>query len=66
MLANRVRIGSRKKYIDEVYLAQDNDFSGTTNGSFGYMGTELKVKIPHVHNVSLRINLPTIAFPTID
>lgn len=48
MLANRVRIGSRKKYIDEVYLAQDNDFSGTTNGSFRYIGTELELKIPHI------------------
>lgn len=48
MLANRVRIGSRKKYIDEVYLARDNDFSGTTNGSFSYIGTELEVKIPHI------------------
>ena len=48
MLASRVRMGSRKKHIDEVYLAQDNDFSGTTNGSFGYIGTELEVKIPHI------------------
>ena len=31
MLANRVRMGSRKKYTDEVYLAQDSDFLKITD-----------------------------------
>ena len=31
-----------------IYVAQDSDFSGTTNGSFKYIGTKLEVKIPHI------------------
>lgn len=31
-----------------IYMAQDSDFSGTVNGEFWYMGTELEVKIPHI------------------
>lgn len=31
----------------DVYLATDADFSGTENGKFKYIGTELEVRIPH-------------------
>ena len=47
MLANRVRIGSRKKYIDEVYLAQDSDFVKFDN-KWVYRGSKLKIEIPHI------------------
>jgi len=48
MLANRVRMGSRKKYsdTDEVYLAQDSDFV-KVNNRWVYRGSELEIKIPH-------------------
>ena len=46
MLANRVRMGSRKKYTDEVYLAQDSDFV-KVSGRWVYRGSELKIEIPH-------------------
>ena len=46
MLANRVRMGSRKKYTDEVYLAQDNDFV-KVNNRWVYRGSELEIEIPH-------------------
>ncbi len=48
MLANRVRMrlldvgGELEGYV----LATDDDFSGTTDGSFRYIGTALKVVIP--------------------
>ncbi len=31
-----------------TYLAQDSDFSGTSNGGFKYIGEHLYVEIPHV------------------
>jgi surface protein len=46
MLASRVRMGSRKKYIDEVYLAQDSDFV-KVNNRWVYRGSELEIEIPH-------------------
>ncbi len=48
MLADRVRIGSRKKYnyTDEVYLAQDSDFV-KVNNYWVYRGSELEIEIPH-------------------
>ena len=50
MLANRVRMGSRKKgkseYIGEVYLAQDSDFTKFGN-YWVYLGSELEIEIPH-------------------
>jgi len=50
MLADRVRMGSRKKgeseYIGEVYLAQDSDFV-KVYGVWVYRGSELKIEIPH-------------------
>ena len=49
MLADRVRMGSRKKYndIDEVYLAQDSDFV-KVNNYWVYRGSELEIEIPHI------------------
>ena len=48
MLADRVRMGSRKKYndTDEVYLAQDSDFV-KVNNYWVYRGSELEIEIPH-------------------
>jgi len=46
MLASRVRMGSRKKYTDEVYLAQDSDFV-KVNNYWVYRGSKLKIEIPH-------------------
>ena len=34
--------------VSKYVLATDNDFSGTTNGSFRYIGTDEYVEIPHV------------------
>lgn len=52
MLADRVRIGTygtmSKMEIPEGYvLATDSDFSGTTNGSFKYIGTDEHIVIPN-------------------
>jgi len=49
MLADRVRMGSRKKYnyTDEVYLAQDSDFV-KVNNYWVYRGSELEIEIPHI------------------
>ena len=50
MLASRVRMATFKDsfFIPEGYvLATDDDFSGTSNGSFRYIGTALKVVIPN-------------------
>ena len=50
MLADRVRMATFKDslFIPEGYvLATDDDFSGTTNGSFRYIGSDLKIVIPN-------------------
>jgi len=50
MLASRVRMATFKDsfFIPEGYvLATDDDFSGTYNGSFRYIGTALAVVIPN-------------------
>jgi len=50
VLANRVRMATFKDsfFIPEGYvLATDDDFSGTYNGSFRYIGTALAVVIPN-------------------
>ena len=50
MLANRVRMSMRreKNELPEGYvMAQDSDFSGTSNGSFRYIGSDLKIIIPN-------------------
>ena len=50
MLANRVRMATFKDslFIPEGYvLATDDDFSGTTDGSFRYIGSDLKIVIPN-------------------
>ena len=50
MLASRVRMATFKDslFIPEGYvLATDDDFSGTTNGSFRYIGSDLKIVIPN-------------------
>ena len=49
MLADRVRMVTFKDSlsIPEGYvMATDDDFSGTSNGAFKYIGTALKVVIP--------------------
>ncbi len=50
MLADRVRMGLKKTGVidEDIYVATDADFSGTTNGSFSYIGTETRLVIPHV------------------
>lgn len=49
MLADRVRISQIKKGIPSYYvMAQDGDFSGTSNGAFKYIGSHEYVIIPHV------------------
>ena len=49
MLANRVRMSQIKKGIPSYYvMAQDSDFSGTSNGWFEYIGSHEYVIIPHV------------------
>jgi surface protein len=51
MLANRVRMSQIKKGnpIPSYYvMAQDSDFSGTSNGTFKYIGSHEYVIIPHV------------------
>ena len=51
MLASRIRMATFKDslFIPEGYvLATDDDFSGTSNGNFGYIGTDEYVEIPHV------------------
>ena len=57
MYTDRVRRRVRREKIElpEGYvLATDNDFSGTTNGSFRYIGTALKVVIPNkIKGISL-------------
>ena len=50
MLADRVRMTTFKDslFIPEGYvLATDDDFSGTTNGSFRYIGSDLKIVVPN-------------------
>ena len=50
MYTDRVRRRVRREKIElpEGYvLATDNDFSGTTNGSFRYIGSDLKIVIPN-------------------
>ena len=50
MLADRVRMAIFKDslFIPEGYvLATDDDFSGTTDGSFRYIGSDLKIVIPN-------------------
>ena len=48
----KVSLGANEVFSSEVfsgiYLAQDSDFSGTTNGAFRYIGTETEVRIPHI------------------
>lgn len=51
MLASRIRMATFKDslFIPEGYvLATDDDFSGTSNGNFRYIGTDEYVEIPHV------------------
>ncbi len=50
MLADRVRMTTFKDslFIPEGYvLATDDDFSGTSNGWFRYIGSDLKIVIPN-------------------
>ena len=47
MLADRARIG-REKGKNEYVLATDDDFSGTADGQFRYIGTDKYVEMPHV------------------
>ena len=47
MLATRVRMISITNVWDG-YIAQDSDFTGTANGSFKYIGTEIELEIPHI------------------
>ena len=47
MLADRVRIGIYKSSI-EYMLATDADFTGTTNGSFKYAGTNKYIIMPNM------------------
>lgn len=49
MLADRIRMGANpEEFVPEYVLATDADFSGTSNGSFKYIGTDYYVEIPHV------------------
>ena len=50
MLADRVRMGLKKTGVidEDIYIATDADFSGTTNGGFMYIGTATRLVIPHV------------------
>ena len=48
MLANRIRMSGAGIGEIEYILATDDDFSGTSNGSFRYIGTDEYVEIPHV------------------
>ena len=50
MLASRVRRGSGSKVgVPNYYvMPTDGDFSGTTNGTFQYIGTDEYVIIPNV------------------
>ncbi len=50
MLADRVRMGLKKTGVidEDIYIATDADFSGTTNGDFVYIGTATRLVIPHV------------------
>ena len=51
MLADRVRMATFKDslFVPEGYvLATDDDFSGTTNGNFKYIGSDLKIVIPNI------------------
>ena len=49
MLANRVRMRLLDVGVEleEYVLATDDDFSGTSNGSFEYIGSDLKIVIPN-------------------
>ena len=46
MIADRVRM-KRKKSISGYVIATDADFSGTTDGTFVYIGSEKHIIIPH-------------------
>ena len=52
MYIDRVKrrsMGREKIEIPEGYiLATDDDFSGTTNGNFKYIGSDLKIVIPNI------------------
>ena len=49
MLADRVRMGELEtEIIVEYVLATDDDFSGTSNGNFRYIGTDDYVEVPHI------------------
>ena len=48
MLANRIRMSGAGIGEIEYILATDDDFSGTSNGNFRYIGTDEYVEIPHV------------------
>ena len=48
MLANRARMSYTKEVILEYILATDSDFSGTTDGSFKYIGSGEYITIPHI------------------
>jgi len=50
MLASRVRMCSYREIVEYV-LATDSEFSGTTNGSFRYIGSDLKIVIPSLSDV---------------
>ena len=48
MLADRVRMATFKDSLPKGYvLATDDDFSGTYNGAFRYIGSDLKIVIPN-------------------
>ena len=48
MLADRVRMATFKDSLPEGYvLATNDDFSGTYNGNFRYIGSDLKIVIPN-------------------
>ena len=46
MIADRVRM-KRKKSIPSIPVATDDDFSGTRDGEFVYIGSEIHIIIPH-------------------